>query len=421
MRTETGGSPHVVVIGAGVIGACCAVHLQHQGARVTLIDRQAPGDGGASSFGNAGLLSPVFVVPTPAPGMLARVPGWLMRKDGPLSIRWSYFPKLLPWLVRFIRAGGDAAHQRSASAALAALHASTHEFHARLARDAGVPELVESLDLLHVYGSEESYRSSEREWSIRREHGLEFDVLDQVELREAEPGLAPHYVTGVRVEGQGRTLDPGRLVRSYVDHFVANGGEFRLAEVTGIDAGGNRVRAVRTGDAVVEGDAYVLAAGAYSRRFADRLGLGLPLDTERGYHVTCPNPGISVSHTVVEGDYKFAMNPMAMGVRFAGMVELGGVDAPENPRRVEVIKRLAKRMYPKLRLEGATQWMGRRPSMADGLPVIGPSPRHENLWLAFGHGHTGMVAGPMTGRIIAGMITGPMPNIDVTPYRADRF
>ena len=421
MGAETGGSPHVVVIGAGVIGACCAVHLQHQGARVTLLDRQAPGDGGASSFGNAGLLSPVFVVPTPAPGMLAKVPGWLMKKDGPLSIRWSYFPKLLPWLVRFIRAGGDAAHQRSASAALAALHASTHEFHARLARDAGVPELVESLDLLHVYGSEESYRSSARDWSIRREHGLEFDVLDQVELREAEPGLAPHYVTGVRVEGQGRTLDPGRLVRSYVDHFVANGGEFRLAEVTGIDAGGNRVRAVRTGDAVVEGDAYVLAAGAYSRRFADRLGLALPLDTERGYHVTCPDPGISVSHTVVEGDYKFAANPMAMGVRFAGMVELGGVDAPANPRRAEVIKRLARRMYPKLRLEGATQWMGRRPSMADGLPVIGPSPRHENLWLAFGHGHTGMVAGPMTGRIIAGMITGPMPNIDVTPYRADRF
>ena len=112
---------------------------------------------------------------------------------------------------------------------------------------------------------------------------------------------------------------------------------------------------------------------------------------------------------------------MAMGVRFAGMVEMAGVDAPANPRRAEVIKRLAKRMYPKLRLEGATQWMGRRPSMPDGLPVIGPSPRHENLWLAFGHGHTGMVAGPMTGRIIAGMITGAMPNIDVAPFRADRF
>ena len=421
MSAHTSGSPRVVVIGAGMIGACCALHLQRQGARVTLVDRQEPGDVGASSFGNAGLLSPAFIAPTPAPGMLGKVPGWLLKEDGPLSIRWSYLPRLLPWLVRFIRAGGDAAHQRSAAAALAALHDSTYEFHARLARDAGVPELVESTDLLHVYGSEASYRGAEREWSIRREHGLDFALLDREELREAEPDLSPHYVMGVRMAAQGRTLNPGRLVRAYVDRFVANGGAFRLAEVTAIDATAHRVRAVRTGDAAVEGDAYVLTAGAYSRGFTDRLGLDLPLDTERGYHVTCPDPGIAVSHTIVDGDHKFGANPMAMGVRFAGMAELGGVDAPPNPRRAEVIMRLAKRMYPKLRLDGATQWMGRRPSMADGLPVIGPSPRHANLWLAFGHGHTGMIDGPMTGRIIAGMVTGPMPNIDVTPYRADRF
>ena len=421
MSVETGGSPHVVVIGAGMIGACCAMQLRQQGARVTLVDRQEPGEPGASSFGNAGLLSPAFLVPTPAPGMLARVPGWLLKEDGPLSIRWSYLPKLLPWLVRFIRAGGDAAHQRRASAALSALHDSTYEFHARLARDAGVPELVESTDLLHIYGSEASFRSAEREWSIRREHGLDFSVLDRAELQEVEPDLSPHYIKAVRMAAQGRTLNPGRLVRAYVDRFVANGGEFRLAEVTAIDASANRVRTVCAGDATIEGDAYVLTAGAYSRRFADLLGLDLPLDTERGYHVTCPDPGIAVSQPIVEGDWKFGANPMAMGVRFAGMVELGGVDAPPNPRRAEVIKRLAKQMYPKLRLEGATQWMGRRPSMADGLPVIGPSPRHANLWLAFGHGHTGMIDGPMTGRIIAGMVTGPMPNIDVTPFRADRF
>ena len=421
MPDATGGSPHVVVIGAGVIGACAATCLQQQGARVTLLDRQAPGEDGAASFGNAGSLSPASMVPTPAPGMLAGIPGWLLKEDGPLTIRWSYLPKLLPWLIRFIRAGGDAVHQRRAAEALAALHAPTLDLHSRLARDAGVPELVAPVEYLHVYGSEESYAGAEREWTIRRRHGADFEVLGRGELREAEPDLAPHYVKGVRIRGQGRTLDPGRLIRAYVDRVVANGGELRIAEVTDIEASANRVGAVRTGDGAVEGDAFVLSAGAYSRGLADRLGLGLPLDTERGYHVTCPDPGITVSHTVMEADHKFVANPMAMGVRFAGMVEMAGVDAPPNPRRAEVIERLAKRMYPKLRLEGATRWMGRRPSMPDGLPVIGPSPRHENLWLAFGHGHTGMVAGPMTGRIVAGMITGPMPNIDVTPYRADRF
>ena len=421
MQSGTSDSPHVVIIGAGIIGTCCAAYLQQQGARITLIDRQAPGDDGAASFGNAGSLSPSSVVPTPAPGMLWKAPGWLLNDDGPLTIRWSYLPKLLPWLIRFIRAGGDAEHQRRAAEALAALHAPTFDFHSRLARDAGVPDLVAPVEYLHVYGSEASYAGTEREWRMRREHGADFEVLGRGELHEAEPDLAPHYVKGVRIRGQGRTLDPGRLVRSYVDRIVANGGELRLAEVTDIEASANRVSAVCTGNGMVEGDVFVLSAGAFSRKFSDRLGLGLPLDTERGYHVTCPDPGITVSHTVMEADNKFVANPMAMGVRFAGMVEMAGVDAPANPRRAEVIKRLAKRMYPKLRLEGATQWMGRRPSMPHGLPVIGPSPRHENLWLAFGHGHTGMVAGPMTGRIIAGMITGAMPNIDVAPFRADRF
>ena len=421
MSNETGGSPHVVVIGAGVVGACCATYLQEQGARVTLIDRQRPGDEGASSFGNAGVLAPASLVPTPAPGMLAKAPGWLLKEDGPLSIRWSYLPRLLPWLVRFIKAGRDADHQEKAADALASLHASTFDLHTRLAREAGAPELVAPVEYLHVYGSEKAYAEAGRDLELCRERGVDIEVLGRRELHEVEPDLAPHYVKGVRMKGQGRTLNPGRLIRAYVDRVVANGGDLRLAEVTGIEASAGRVRAVRTGGGMVEGDFFVLSAGAFSRRLADGIGLDLPLDTERGYHVTFPDPGVTVSHTVMEAEGKFVANPMEMGLRFAGTVELAGVDAPPNPRRAEAIERIAKRMYPKLRLEGATRWMGRRPSMPDGLPVIGPSPRHENLWLAFGHGHTGMIAGPMTGRIVAGMITGPMPNIDVTPYRADRF
>ena len=421
MSSKTSGPPHVVIIGAGVVGACCATYLQEQGARVTLIDRQRPGDDGASSFGNAGVLAPASFVPTPAPGMLAKVPGWLLKEDGPLSIRWSYLPRLLPWLVRFIRAGGDAGHQEKAADALAALHASTLDLHSRLAMEAGVPGLVAPIEYLHVYGSEKAYAEAGRIRTMYRERGVDFEVLGRGELHEAEPDLASHYVKGVRIKGQGRTLNPGRLIRAYVDRIVADGGELRLTEVTGIEASAGRVKAVRTGDGTIEGDAFVLSAGAFSRGLADRLGLDLPLDTERGYHVTFPDPGVTVSHVVMEAEGKFVANPMEMGLRFAGTVELAGVDAPPNPRRAEAIERLAKRMYPKLRLEGATRWMGRRPSMPDGLPVVGPSPRHENLWLAFGHGHTGMIAGPTTGRIVAGMITGPMPNLDVAPFRADRF
>ena len=246
MPPTAGGSPHVVIIGAGVIGACTATYLQQQGARVTLIDRQTPGDDGAASFGNAGSLSPSSVVPTPAPGMLSKVPGWLLKEDGPLTIRWSYLPKLLPWLVRFIRAGGDPGHQRRAAAALAALHAPTFDFHSSLARDAGVPELVAPVEYLHVYGSEESYAGAERDWTMRLEHGADFEVLGRGELHEAEPDLSPHYAAGVRIKGQGRTLNPGRLVRAYVDRVVANGGELLCAEVTDIETSGGRVSAARS-------------------------------------------------------------------------------------------------------------------------------------------------------------------------------
>ena len=271
MQSGTSDSPHVVIIGAGIIGTCCAAYLQQQGARITLIDRQSPGDDGAASFGNAGSLSPSSVVPTPAPGMLWKAPGWLLNDDGPLTIRWSYLPKLLPWLIRFIRAGSDAEHQRRAAEALAALHAPTFDFHSRLARDAGVPDLVAPVEYLHVYGSEASYAGTEREWRMRREHGADFEVLGR---GEARGGARPRAALRQRRahQGQGRTLDPGRLVRSYVDRIVANGGELRLAEVTDIEASANRVSAVRTGNGVVEGDVFVLSAGAFSRKFSDRSG-----------------------------------------------------------------------------------------------------------------------------------------------------
>ena len=187
MPGETSGSPHVVIIGAGVVGACCATYLQEQGARVTLIDRQPPGDDGASSFGNAGVLRSASFVPTPAPGMLAKIPGWLLKEDGPLSIRWSYLPKLLPWLVRFVKAGGDALHQKKAADALAALHASTLDLHSRLAREAGVPGLVAPVEYLHVYASEKAYAEAGRGLDMYRERGVDFEVLGRGELHERSP------------------------------------------------------------------------------------------------------------------------------------------------------------------------------------------------------------------------------------------
>ena len=171
-------------------------------------------------------------------------------------------------------------------------------------------------------------------------------------------------------------------------------------------------------DLVLQG---VRRIGAWSRVLLERLGLRIPLDTERGYHVTVADPGIEIRRTVMESERKFLATPMEMGARFAGTVELASVDAEPDYRRADAILRLARRMYPRLQIGSVSKWMGCRPAMPDGLPVIGPSPRHANVWLAFGHGHTGMIGSPQTGRIIAGMLSGQPLNMDVTPFRADRF
>ena len=408
----------VAVIGAGICGVCCATFLRRAGHEVTLVDRQPPGEG--CSFGNAGSLSSSSMVPEPAPGLWMDVPGWLGDRDGPLTIRWRYLPRLVPWLWRFL-AAGNAAHVARAATALHDLHAATLDLHTRLAAEAGVPDLVREVDYLHVYPSEQSYRASESDWHLRARHGVRFTLLNAGEVHEVEPELSPHYRRGVLVHEQGYTTNPSRLVKAYAAQFQREGGVLRRAEVRDFETAGDRVTRLLTEAEPIEADAVVIAAGAWSRVLLDRLGLRIPLDTERGYHVTVADPGIEIRRTVMESERKFLATPMEMGARFAGTVELASVDAEPDYRRADAILRLARRMYPRLQIGSVSKWMGCRPAMPDGLPVIGPSPRHANVWLAFGHGHTGMIGSPQTGRIIAGMLSGQPLNMDVTPFRADRF
>ena len=376
MPGETSGSPHVVIIGAGVVGACCAACLQEQGARVTLIDRQQPGDDGASSFGNAGVLAPASLVPTPAPGMLAKIPGWLLKEDGPLSIRWSYLPRLLPWLLRFVRAGGDAAHQRKAADALAALHASTLDLHTRFAREAGVPELVAPAGYLHVYGSGKAYAEAGRGLDLCRERGVEFEVLGRGELHEAEPDLAPHYVKGVLVRGQGRTLNPGRLIRAYVDRVVANGGALRLAEVTGVEAIAGRIGAVRTGDGTIEGDAFVLSAGAFSRRLAARIfaegkSPDFHLDAALGQLVRMVGRRRNLLRSFLEIQFKAAWADGFVHPAERAILEHIGVFLGFSARELEQMERLAaadfapRRASEEEQLAAAYGVLGLDPSVGD--------------------------------------------------------
>jgi D-amino-acid dehydrogenase len=413
-------SPRVVVIGAGIVGVCSAIFAHRHGAAVTLVDRIDPGDDGASSYGNAGSLSPSSCVPIATPGLLPKVPGWLLRRDGPLTVRWRHLPTLLPWLLRYLRSG-TVEKVEAAAEALAMLHGPALDLHRELAREAGVGDLVRGCDYLHVYRQARADRLADLEWRLRAEHGAVLELLDGAALHDLEPDLGPQYLQAVRIRDQGLAANPSRLVRALADRLVATGAERVQAEVTGFDARDGRVERVLTGGPGLAADAVVIAAGAWSRRLTRMLGIDLPLETERGYHVTLGEPGVSLSSTVMETDGKFVATPMEMGLRLAGTVELASVDAPADYRRADRILEQGRRMFPALAPGAVSRWMGRRPSLPDGLPVIGPAPGYRNVWLAFGHAHTGMIGGPNTGRIVAGMVCGQPMNVDVRPFRAERF
>ena len=407
-----------VVIGAGIVGVCCAAFLQRQGRRVVIVDRLPPGE--ATSFGNAGSISWSSCVPIAVPGLLPKVPGWLLRRDGPLTIRWRYLPRLAPWLWRFLRAG-RLDRLEASSAAMAALHGPSLDLYRSLARDAGIADLVRSTGFLHVYTRSRPDRAEEIQWRLVARHGAAIEVLNGRELRELEPHLSDRYVQAVHIRDQGYAANPGRLVKALARHVASGGAEILKREVIGFDLSGDRVRALRTDGAPIEAREVVIAAGAWSVRLTRMLGFSVPLDTERGYHVTLEDPGVEVRHTIMETERKFVVTPMEMGLRFAGTVELAGIDAAPDYRRAEAILRGAERMFPGLRADPHTKWMGRRPSLPDGLPVIGPSPRQSNVYLAFGHAHTGLVGAPNTGRLVAGMVTRTPLNIDPAPYRPERF
>jgi D-amino-acid dehydrogenase len=417
--TPTAGhARHVTVIGAGIVGISAALHLQRRGHPVTVIDRLAPGEG--CSKGNAGMFSSDSFVPLSLPGGLWQVPGWLMDPLGPLAIRWRHLPGLLPFLVRFVAAGRPG-RVAAITDALLPLLAASPEQHLKLARGTAAEPLIRRNGAMYVYESRRSMAKDEVGWRLRRERGTNPQVLTAADIREREPALAPIYECGYFLPDLGHTTDPMRLVKALADAFRASGGEILQREVRDLDVGADEVRRLVTDHGDVAVDVLVVAAGAWSARLAARLGHGVPLEGERGYNVTVANPGIKLGVPVFVSTYKFIATPMDPGIRVAGTAEYAGLDARPDPRRWQVLIRHARRMLPGIDLSDISEWSNVRPTLPDSLPVIGRAPNHRNVFFAFGHQHVGLTAGPKTGEIVADLVAGRTPNIDVRPFGIERF
>ncbi|WP_282605234.1 FAD-binding oxidoreductase [Pelagibius sp. Alg239-R121] len=407
-----------LVIGAGIVGLCTAISLQERGIPVTLIDPEPPAE--AASYGNAGVLSTWSCVPQSMPGVWKSVPKWLLDPDGPAKIRWTHLPSLLPWIIAFLRAGRIERIPAIADAMLA-LNQPTIELYRRHLQGTGKEHLVRDSNYVFVYRDPAKANLDALEWRIRDERGTPLERIENGALRDLEPDISEDYRAAILVKGQGRATDPGAIGKALAEKITRQGGQFLRGKVRRLIPQDNGCFHVEADNRSLAAAKVVLAAGPWSATLLKPLGFRLPLEAERGYHMIFADPDVALNNSVMVTDSKFVASSMDMGLRCAGTAEFAKLDAPPDYRRAEVFKRQAKRLLPKLNTETTDVWMGQRPSFPDSLPALGPLPGLENLTMAFGHGHLGMTAAPMTGRIAAALVAGEPPNLDLTPYSLERF
>lgn len=410
---------HICVIGTGIVGTCTASWLQRDGHTITFVDPREAGE--ACSFGNAGSLSPSACLPVGMPGMWRKVPHWLLDPMGPLTVRWSYMPHALPWLMRFLRHSRRTEVERIA-AALRSLLVPIFESYEPLLSHAQAQALVRHEGCLYVYSSRETANQWQWGMNLRRRLGVEMRDVERDELESLEPDLKGRFRFGILAPQNGSTSNPSALVKALYAQGLRDGARHVRQRVARFDLRNNMVRGVQLDNGeMLAVDGVVVAGGAWSAPLAARLGAHVPLETQRGYHVTVGSSNLTLRHTVMAVEHNLMVNPMAMGLRLAGSVEFAGLKAAPNYERSKALLRRGLDMFPHLDASRTTEWMGHRPCLPDSLPVIGRAPSAENAWLAFGHGHVGMCAGATTGREVANLVANRTPSIDLEPFSPTRW
>ena len=406
---------NIVVIGAGICGLSSAIWLRRAGHEVTLVDRDHPGAG--ASFGNAGLLAQWAVVPVNTPDIITSGLKYLANPGSPLFMQWSYLPRMVPWLARFVATSRNCDHMVQS---LIPLLTDSLDQHRALTRGTRAEHWIASSDFSYAYESKADFEADKLSWDYKRKAGFIPEVLEGPAVQEAEPILGPTIQCLATLKGHGHILNPGAYMSDLARVLEDEGGRYARAEVTDITLENGRVTQVETDSGPLPCDAAVLAAGIWSKPLLRKLGIKVPLEAERGYHLHFSNPSQMVRNPMMVAKGKFAVNPMENGLRCAGTVELGGIEKGPSKAPLALIHKHAKRAFPNLTYSHAEEWMGFRPSTPDSLPLIGEIGQ-TGVHAAFGHQHIGLTAGPKTGRLLADRLSGRHPNIDMAPYDANRF
>jgi D-amino-acid dehydrogenase len=405
------------IIGAGVVGLSCAFHLQRAGHRVQIFDFRGPGE--AASLGNAGILATSEVFPVARPATLFQVPRMLIDPIGPLVIRWSYMPHFVPWLIDFLIASRPAEVRRS-SEALAKIAEPALPAWFEIVKACGAEQFLATNGWLRLYLEDRALKAAADDAPRLRELGVAVEILRGADVADLEPALTAGFAGGVFYPTVGNLTSPLAVTRRIADHITKNGVKFEKREARRVEAFGGHASIVDSTGESTTFDRVIVAAGAWSRQIVRSMGLDVALDTERGYHVMLPTLAQTLRRPVTLPIPGYTLAQMEDGIRLTTGVEFAGLDAPPDFRRVRRMIAHAQRMLHGLDSTPLSEWLGFRPSMPKSMPVIGPLERHPQILLAFGHGHLGMTLGPVTGQIIAAIIAGQAPVVDLAPFLPSR-
>ena len=410
----------VGIVGSGIQGVCTGLQLIKKGIPVTIFDRNDPLslEFKTASYGNAGHFSPYAVLQFNRPDILYDVPKMLLSSFGPLALKWNYIPKMFNWLLYYLKNCNQKSMLHTAKNMHQILNLSNDAYE-EIFQEIDINGIVEKKGIIYVW-TNKNLKSRKLEIKIRDDLGIEQKLLNQKQILELEPNLNPVFDAGVIYESAMHARDPHGILKKIFKLFLEKGGKFIHTNVSSLEQININETVIRSETDEYKFEKTVIASGAFSKKLTDQLGENIPLDTERGYHVHFKNKDDLIKRPVIFLDRGFGLTPMNQGLRAVGTVELGGLKNPPSKKRIEYIIRCAKELLPQLEKHD-DEWLGFRPTLPDFLPIMGPSLKNKNIIYAFGHHHLGWTLGPVTGKIVSGIVAEEKTNLDLAPYSSKRF
>ena len=411
---------HVIVLGAGIVGVCCALELLSKGMRVTLVDRQAPGM--ETSMGNAGVLARSSLMPFNHPGLWSQLPRLLKNDTVQFRYRAPYLAKNLGWASRFLLNARPSVFNETVRALDGLIRLSAPE-HLKLLEAAGARHRLRDTGWIFLYRSEAAWNSGALARNTYAQYQVPTQTLDPAELARLEPALSPIFHRALWIQGSYSVDDPHAVVTAYADLFQQAGGTFKRLTASAIrrDGQGWTVQGAQASESL-SADQLVVALGPWSQALLKTTGITLPMAFERGYHMHYRGrDGASVTRPVYDTGGGYVLSPMARGLRLTTGVELDACDAAPRTTQLDLAEARAREAFPLGERVDPAAWLGRRPTLPDSRPMIGQAPRHPGLWLALGHQHIGFSTAPGTAKILGELMCDKVDASRHHPFRPERF